>query len=174
MIENGINGKIVFVSSTLGLMGMIGYSQYSPTKFALRGLAECLRQELLPHKIDVSIYFVGTINSPGFIEENKSKPEITKILEEGDITDTSPQSRAKKLIKGKNNRAIKQSAINHLLMILYLGLEQNQFFITSDLINDLFRVSGSGISPWNGLIDPFLLLLCQVTKRNKKKLIFSF
>ena len=89
------------VSSTLGLMGMIGYSQYSPTKFALRGLAECLRQELIPYGIKTSIYFVSTIKSPGYEKENLTKPAITKIIEDGDASDPSPVARAKTLIQGK-------------------------------------------------------------------------
>lgn len=101
MIKNGIkSGRVVMVSSTLGLMGMIGYSQYSPTKFALRGLAECLRQELIPYNIRVSIYFVSTINSPGYEKENITKPEITKQIEDGDSSDSSPCARAKTLLNG--------------------------------------------------------------------------
>lgn len=38
MIANGIKGKIVFVSSVLGFMGLVGYSQYSPMKYAVRGM----------------------------------------------------------------------------------------------------------------------------------------
>lgn len=36
-------GKIVFVSSACGYIGFTGYAQYSPTKYALRGLADSLR-----------------------------------------------------------------------------------------------------------------------------------
>ncbi len=98
--SNQRDGRIVMISSTLGLMGMIGYSQYSPTKFALRSLAECLRQELLPYGIGVSIYFVSTIASPGYEKENLTKPTITKMIEDGDPSDPSPKARAKTLIRG--------------------------------------------------------------------------
>lgn len=103
MVKKSVkNGKVVMISSTLGLMGMVGYSQYSPTKFALRGLAECLRQEFIPYRIDVSIYFVSTIQSPGYEKENLTKPKITKMIEDGDPSDPSPEARAKALIKGIN------------------------------------------------------------------------
>ena len=36
-------GKIIIISSGAGLIGSYGYTTYSPTKFALRGLAESLR-----------------------------------------------------------------------------------------------------------------------------------
>lgn len=102
MINNNVNdGRIIMVSSTLGLMGMIGYSQYCPTKYAIRGLAECLRQEFLPYGIGISVYFVSTIHSPGFEQENRTKPSITKLLEDGESSDASPQTRARTLIEGK-------------------------------------------------------------------------
>ena len=39
-------GRVVFLSSQAGLIGMYGFSGYSPTKFALRGLAEALQMEV--------------------------------------------------------------------------------------------------------------------------------
>ncbi len=32
-----VDGKIVLVSSLLGFTGLIGYSQYAPMKYAIRG-----------------------------------------------------------------------------------------------------------------------------------------
>jgi 3-dehydrosphinganine reductase len=96
------DGRIVMVASTLGLMGLIGYAQYSPTKFAIRGLAECLRQEFLPYGIGVSVYFVSTIHSPGYEAENKTKPKITRMIEDGEASDASPKARAAQLMKGTN------------------------------------------------------------------------
>lgn len=37
MVRDGIKGKIVFVSSVLGLMSFVGYTPSSPGKFAIRG-----------------------------------------------------------------------------------------------------------------------------------------
>lgn len=136
MIETQTSGRIVMVSSTLGLLGMIGYSQYAPTKYAIRGLAESLRQELLPHNIKVHVYFVATIDSPGNIEENKTKPEITKLLEEADMTNSSPAERAR---------------------ILIAGLERGLFAISSDWLTELFRCTGKGAAPGNDCILDFLL-----------------
>lgn len=70
MREAGIkDGKIVFVSSMAGLIGVAGYAAYSPTKFALRGLADSLRNELKMYDIDVHIYLPGNIDTPGFVTE---------------------------------------------------------------------------------------------------------
>jgi 3-dehydrosphinganine reductase len=38
MAKDGTHGKIVFVASVLGYMSIVGYSTYSPAKFALRGM----------------------------------------------------------------------------------------------------------------------------------------
>lgn len=134
-----IRGRIVLVSSTLGLMGIVGYSQYSPTKHALKGLAECLRQELMPFGIKVHIYYVATIDSPGNATENLTKPQITKMIEEGDISDASPQNRAKCLLG---------------------GIDREQFAISSDILTDLFRCTPGGISPRNSILcDPLLAIL---------------
>ena len=54
MKENG-SGRLVFISSLAGLFGMTGFSTYSPSKFAVRGLAEGLHMELQPHNIQVSV-----------------------------------------------------------------------------------------------------------------------
>jgi NAD(P)-dependent dehydrogenase (short-subunit alcohol dehydrogenase family) len=73
--------KIVFVASQAALMSMTGYAAYSPSKFAVRGLAEALRHELLPYGIDVHIAFPGNMNSPGYEIEQKTKPAVTKKVE---------------------------------------------------------------------------------------------
>jgi NAD(P)-dependent dehydrogenase (short-subunit alcohol dehydrogenase family) len=39
--RTGLGGWLALV------VGMVGYSQYAPSKYALRGLADCLRNELL-------------------------------------------------------------------------------------------------------------------------------
>jgi len=77
------SGRIVYVSSLTGLMGFPGYAGYSATKFALKGFAESLDVELAPWNINFSIACPGNVDTPMFAEEQKIKPEETKILEEG-------------------------------------------------------------------------------------------
>ena len=73
-------GRIVFISSGAGLMGLYGYSTYSPSKFALRGLAEALRAELSADNVGVSIVYPPDTETPMLAEENKIKPEETKLI----------------------------------------------------------------------------------------------
>ena len=72
-------GHIVLVSSGMALTAYTGYSTYAPTKFAIRGLGECLRSELLPHNISVYQAYPPGFQSPGFDQENLTKPADTKV-----------------------------------------------------------------------------------------------
>ncbi|KAH9821517.1 hypothetical protein DFH28DRAFT_1078867 [Melampsora americana] len=133
MAKQGVEGRIVFTSSVLGLMGLPGYSAYAPMKHALRGLAECLRSELQLYRIRVHCYFPATMYSPGFEIEQQTKPELTKILEGPDEGLTTDEC-AKRLVQ---------------------GLEKGHCFITSDPIGHLFRCTMRGAAPIsNYILDP--------------------
>ncbi|CAD6569950.1 MAG: 3-dehydrosphinganine reductase [Cyphobasidiales sp. Tagirdzhanova-0007] len=105
MIAGKVNGKIVLVSSVLGLFSFAGYSAYSPAKHALRGLADTLRNEFLLFGITIHCYFPATILSPGYEEEEKTKPALTKKIEGPDEGQT-PEQCASKLLKGDLNKDI--------------------------------------------------------------------
>lgn len=66
-------GRIMFVSSQAGQIGLFGYTAYSPSKFALRGLAEALQMEMKPYNIYVTVAYPPDTDTPGFAEENKTK-----------------------------------------------------------------------------------------------------
>ena len=76
-------GRIVVVSSLVGLSGIFGYTAYGSSKFALRGMAEALHMELAPYGIFVSVVCPPDTNTPGYENENKHKPEETKLISEG-------------------------------------------------------------------------------------------
>eukprot|EP00501_MAST-03F_sp_TOSAG23-6_P000583 GSMAST32.ASY1.ANO1.604.1 assembled CDS len=73
-------GHIVLVASAAAVVSFIGYSTYAPTKFALRGLADTLRNELIGFGVKVSIAYPPDTDTPGFENENKSKPAETKAV----------------------------------------------------------------------------------------------
>lgn len=62
--QPGAGGRVIFVTSVGGLIGTHGLSAYCATKFALEGLAECLRLELAPYGIHVSAVEPGIVNTP--------------------------------------------------------------------------------------------------------------
>ncbi len=74
------NSHIVLVSSSAGLIGIYGYSAYSPSKFAVRGLAESLRGELKGLGVGISIIYPPDTDTPQLAEENKTKPLATKLI----------------------------------------------------------------------------------------------
>ncbi len=92
-------GHIVNIASVLGFMGMMGYAAYTPTKYAIVGLSENLRNELKPHSINVSVVFPPDTDTEGFKHENQSKPQETRYMSEGAKL-LSPDEVAKVLIKG--------------------------------------------------------------------------
>ncbi|KAI8453726.1 hypothetical protein BY996DRAFT_7137945 [Phakopsora pachyrhizi] len=141
MAKQGVKGRLVLTSSILGFFGLPGYSAYTTSKHALRGLAESLRLEMILYDIKVHCYFPATILSPGFDEEQKCKPELTKEIE-GVDEGQSPEKCAKKLIR---------------------GLKNDQFLITSDPIGDLIRNSMTGITPISSMLyDPFLSFIGKI------------
>jgi len=92
------SGQIVFVSSQAGLLGVYGYTAYSASKFALRGLAESLNMEVKPYNIKITMAFPSDTDTPGFAEEEKGKPiETKKISESSGLF--NPKEVAKKLME---------------------------------------------------------------------------
>jgi 3-dehydrosphinganine reductase len=73
-------GHIVLISSGAGLVGLYGYTPYSPSKFALRGLAESLRGELKEWGIDVAIAYPPDTDTPQLVAENLTKPLATQRI----------------------------------------------------------------------------------------------
>ncbi|CAK9011263.1 3-ketodihydrosphingosine reductase (KDS reductase) (3-dehydrosphinganine reductase) [Durusdinium trenchii] len=77
MAESQTKGQILFISSAAAGASFLGYTSYAPTKFALRGLADGLRNEIKGLGISVHIAYPPDTDTPGFEEENKSKPKET-------------------------------------------------------------------------------------------------
>lgn len=73
-------GAVVLISSGAGLCGLFGYTPYSPSKFALRGLAEALRAELKDTGVHVLIVYPPDTDTPQLTEENRTKPVETKAI----------------------------------------------------------------------------------------------
>lgn len=74
MCERG-DGHIVFVSSAVAAASFMGYSTYAPGKFAVRGLADAIRNELCGFGVRVSIAYPPDTDTPGFARENETKPK---------------------------------------------------------------------------------------------------
>ncbi|CAN8269923.1 unnamed protein product [Cochlearia groenlandica] len=73
-------GSIALVSSQAGQVGIYGYAAYSASKFGLHGLAQSLQQEVIAYDIHVTLVFPPDTDTPGFEEEQKTRPEVTSII----------------------------------------------------------------------------------------------
>jgi 3-dehydrosphinganine reductase len=126
----------IITSSAIAFVGLAGYSPYAPAKAALRSLADSLRSEVLlyngarrsnvakgqvPAPFDVNIHaiFPGTILSPGFENEEKTKHPVTRLLESADPRQTEVEA-ATAAIRGMENGNY-MTATNWLVDLLRWG-----------------------------------------------------
>ncbi len=126
----------IMTSSVGCYVGLVGYAPYSPAKAAERNLADSLRSEIQlynsyrganPTKgpfAEVMIHCVtpGTILSPGYDQENMTKPAVTKQIEE-----TDPR---------QNEDQVAAAAVK--------GLEKGYFLISTQWLGKLMRASMLG------------------------------
>uniref|UniRef100_A0A8D0L5G0 3-dehydrosphinganine reductase n=1 Tax=Sphenodon punctatus TaxID=8508 RepID=A0A8D0L5G0_SPHPU len=134
-------GRIVFVSSQAGQLGLFGYTAYSPTKFALRGLAEALQMEVKPYNIYVTVAYPPDTDTPGFAEESKTKPLETKLISEtSSVCQADQVARVivKDAIQGNFNSSI--GSDGYMLALLTSGMSP----VTS-ITEGLQQVVGMGI-----------------------------
>ncbi|RYV02230.1 short-chain dehydrogenase [Shewanella sp. OPT22] len=97
------SGHIVMISSGAGLVGIHGYTSYSPSKFALQGLAESMRSELKNMGINLSIAFPPDTDTPMLEQEMQTKPpETCEITGSGSLY--SPEFVAKSILNGINKK----------------------------------------------------------------------
>ena len=69
-------GRICFVSSQAGQLGIFGFTAYSGSKFAIKGLCEALQMEVKPYNISITIAYPPDTDTPGFKEENLFKVNL--------------------------------------------------------------------------------------------------
>ncbi|KAK0623010.1 3-ketodihydrosphingosine reductase tsc-10 [Immersiella caudata] len=124
---------LIFTASVLALLSFVGYGPYTPSKHALRGLADTLAMEMnLYPNTPVKIHLVcpATIISPGYERENRTKPGITLKLEEAEEGQT-PEEVARKSMR---------------------GLEKGEYMVTCSFLGELMRCGALGGSPRNNWV----------------------
>lgn len=98
-IKKSARSRIVNVSSMAGVMGVYGYSAYTPSKYAVVGFSEVLRAELIPYKIGVSLVLPSDTDTPQLVNENRTKPAVTKSIS-GTIKPMTAEKAAQEIIRG--------------------------------------------------------------------------
>jgi len=100
------SGQIVNIGSVVGLIGTPRGTAYVGTKWALRGMNECWREELYPHGIKVAYIAPGyVITEFGGREEDLSSPDAEWALTSDDVAkavetvvDQGPNSDIKEIV----------------------------------------------------------------------------
>lgn len=139
MVDRG-RGHLVLVSSTAGLIGVFGYSAYAPAKYAVRGLAETLRPELVHHGITVTCVYPPDTLTPGFDAENALKPpETVKISE-----------------------AISPRPAEHVAKAIVKGIEKDRLVITAD-------AQTAALARAAGLLGPYVRATMDRTVRKVRR-----
>jgi len=109
------SGQICFISSLGGIISTYGYSAYSASKFAVIGMAGCMRQELAEYNIGVSVVCPPEVDTPMVTKESEH------IL---------PQTRFIKDVGGTlQPKAVTQATLK--------GVAKNQFIIVPGLMAKL-------------------------------------
>lgn len=60
---------------------LLGYAVYSATKFGHRGFLAGAVHELARHGVQLSVYYPGSLDTPGLAHENEQKPMVTARIE---------------------------------------------------------------------------------------------
>ncbi|MBN4059134.1 SDR family oxidoreductase [Endomicrobium sp. AH-315-J14] len=79
LIDNG-GGHVTNVGSLLSVMGIYGYTAYAASKFAIQGFSECLRAELKPSRVQVSVLLPPDTDTPQHAAELALLPDETKAI----------------------------------------------------------------------------------------------
>jgi len=140
MIERQ-SGHIVNMSSLVGIHGLYGYSAYSPSKFAIRGLSDSLRYELKPFGISVSVAFPSDTITPQLEFENEFKPPVLKALSEGNTKAVSADIVAANIIRDleKGRYLIFPSSDAWLWFLAYSILPGESLYRVVDLMMNRAR-----------------------------------
>jgi glucose 1-dehydrogenase len=65
MVERGLGGKILFISSVHARIPYVRSVAYNAAKCGLTHMAQTIAAELLPHRINVNVIEPGWIDTPG-------------------------------------------------------------------------------------------------------------
>ncbi len=104
LIASG-DGHLVNVSSLFGLVSMPSQSMYNATKYAVRGMTEALREEMLVagHKVGVTAVHPGGIRTSvarsGRYSEKESRSATVRLFDER-LARMSPERAAEIIVKG--------------------------------------------------------------------------
>lgn len=115
-------GMILFINSEGALYPVYGYSYYLMSKSCMWVYNNILDQELKHFNIHIVNAFLPSIETPGYVQENLTKPLITKKIEDMTTTLNSDYAAKKVIDKIKQGKKFITLDINgFFLSILHSG-----------------------------------------------------
>jgi 3-dehydrosphinganine reductase len=121
MLSRG-SGHMIYVSSVAGFLGMVGYTAYAPTKFAIKGFVDSLRTEIATSGIKLSIVFPPDTETPSLEAERQFQPPLLIAMNENSPP-VSAESVASNILKGiKKNHYIITPGSDATLFFQLVGL----------------------------------------------------
>ncbi|XP_039142379.1 3-dehydrosphinganine reductase TSC10A [Dioscorea cayenensis subsp. rotundata] len=131
--KTGLPASIAIISSQAGQVGVYGYTAYSASKFALRGLAEALQHEVISDKIHVSLVFPPDTETPGLAEEQKRRPELTNLI----VASSG----------GMKADAVAKKALD--------GIKSGTFIVSCNFEGVMLAIATAGLSPQSSYLTAF-------------------
>jgi NADP-dependent 3-hydroxy acid dehydrogenase YdfG len=121
LIESG-DGHLVNISSLFGLISMPGQSMYNASKYAVRGMTEAIREEMLiaGHPVGVTAVHPGGIKTAiarnARVSEHEDKAATAKLFDEK-LARMTPEKAAAIIVKGitKNQARVLVGIDAHLI-----------------------------------------------------------
>ena len=118
-------GHVTIVASAAAVVSFMGYSSYAPSKWALRGFSDAIRNELCGFGVRVHIAYPPDTDTPGFKNENETKPKECSQISPPEVY--SAESVAGTMVD---------------------SLQQGDYHLaTPDPVQDLLVASMAGVSP---------------------------
>ncbi|SOV21073.1 conserved Plasmodium protein, unknown function [Plasmodium sp. DRC-Itaito] len=115
-------GLILFINTEGALYPIYGYSFYLMSKSSMWVYTHILDQELKYYNIHIANAFLPSVETPGFIQENLKKPEVTRKIEQLTNTINSDYAADKIINKLKQGRKFITLRFNgYMLSILHSG-----------------------------------------------------
>lgn len=74
--------QFALIASMAGTVGIYGYSAYGSSKFAVLGMAQCIRAEYAPKGITISVICPPEIDTPMVTQELKTMHPATRLLKD--------------------------------------------------------------------------------------------
>ena len=122
---HGEGGHFVNTASMAGHISIPGLSVYTATKFAVVGISETMRADLLPHDIGVSVLCPGVVNTNIF-DSGRNRPEDLPGSDLGVLVNDAPAEEQAARLDELRANALDPGVVGE--MVLH-AIRENEFYI---------------------------------------------